>query len=88
MFTCNKNKFLASVINSKNINEVFFTYNINGHTSIFSNIEILNIFFKTANKKQLIQAQQILQQDKFSEKAINNFVYHFAEEFLIKNKGK
>lgn len=84
MFQCPKNKFLASMINSRKLETVHFTFEHNGNTILLSNIEILETFFRNANKNQLAQTQQMLQQDKFSVKSINNFAYYFAKEYLIK----
>ena len=87
MFVCKNNKFLATMVNSRNLKEVHFSYNHKGHTVLYTNIEILDISFKTATKSQLIQTQQLLQQQRFSEKAINDFAYHFGEEFIVKRQG-
>lgn len=84
MFECKTNKFLANMINKKNIKEIHFTYEYNGHIVMYSNIELLEMFFQNATRPQLIQAQQILQQKKFSEKAINDFIYNLGKDFILK----
>lgn len=86
MFECKNNKFLATMINKRKLKEIHFTYDNKGQMVMYSNLELLDIFFKNATRPQLIQAQQILKAQNFSENAINDFIYHFGKDFLLKLK--
>ena len=84
IFNCNKNIFLSKMINSKKIKETTFSVKYNGKIKLFTNYEALNHFFRSASKSQLKEVQLILQREKFSEKAINEFALNYGKEFLAK----
>ena len=82
---CKKNKFFASMLNSKKIKEVQFSYLVDGHYVFYSNLEILQIFLNNSDKNRIIQVQQIFQKERYNVNVINSFAYEFGKEFIIKH---
>ena len=79
-FEC-KNKFLENLLNKMNIKEVVFPLKSG---KVVTNLEVLDAFLKTANKKQLIDLQKVLVASKFNVNSLNKFL-EFISETYAKN---
>lgn len=82
-FTCKKNKFLENIFNMKSIPEQLFSYKGSKGAVILTNHQIIQRFFDEATAKDLIQVQQMLAQEKYSNKAISDFIKS-AGNMLVK----
>lgn len=81
-FKCSKNKFLEKVLNMKQIPIKNFNYKKDGNIIVLTNHKILQEFLNQASPKELIQVQHILAMEKYSIRAINDFVKEAGQDIV------
>lgn len=82
-FICS-NKFLEQILNKKNIPEKI----IFSSKKCVTNLEVLDLFLRTAPKNELKNFQMVLASNKYSTKSINEFISFITPKYLeiIKKK--